>query len=135
MDTAIITTIITAATTLVVSMGTWHVTAKQARKKEAEELRAEMTKLIESYREELSKTIHGVGDDVKVLAGTVSDLNKTVEKRIAVVDMKIETLSERVEKHNNVIERTYKLEERTEVQEERIKVANHRIEDLEAKLK
>lgn len=124
MDTAVITAIISAVTTLIVSMGTWHLTAKQARKKEAEELKA----IIESYRDELRGKFELLKDEV-------TQINASVQQQIAQVEWKIDTLSQRVEKHNNVIDRTYKLENQTNVQEEQIKNANRRIEDLENKLR
>jgi TolA-binding protein len=124
MDTAVITAIISAVTTLIVSMGTWHLTAKQARKKEAEELKA----IIESYRDELRGKFELLKDEV-------TQVNASVQQQIAQVEWKIDTLSQRVEKHNNVIDRTYKLENQTNVQEEQIKNANRRIEDLENKLR
>ena len=122
MDTAIITAIISAVTTLIVSMGTWHISAKQARKKETEELQ----KVIESYRDELRAKFDSLKDEV-------TQVNATVQQQVAQVEWKIDTLSSRVEKHNNVIDRTYKLEEKTEVQEQRLNFANHRLEELEAK--
>jgi len=124
MDTAVITAIISAVTTLIVSMGTWHLTAKQARKKETEELKA----IIESYRDELRGKFELLKDEV-------TQINASVQQQIAQVEWKIDTLSQRVEKHNNVIDRTYKLENQTNVQEEQIKNANRRIEDLENKLR
>lgn len=124
MDTAVITAIISAVTTLIVSMGTWHLTAKQARKKEAEELKA----IIESYRDELRGKFELLKDEV-------TQINASVQQQIAQVEWKIDTLSQRVEKHNNVIDRTYKLENQTNVQEEQIKNVNRRIEDLENKLR
>jgi TolA-binding protein len=124
MDTAVITAIISAVTTLIVSMGTWHLTAKQARKKEAEELKA----IIEGYRDELRGKFELLKDEV-------TQVNASVQQQIAQVEWKIDTLSQRVEKHNNVIDRTYKLENQTNVQEEQIKNANRRIEDLENKLR
>ena len=124
MDTAVITAIISAVTTLIVSMGTWHLTAKQARKKEAEELKA----IIESYRDELRGKFESLKDKV-------TQVNVSMQQQIEQVEWKIDTLSQRVEKHNNVIDRTYKLENQTNVQEEQIKNANRRIEDLENKLR
>ncbi len=133
MDPTIINTIITAATTLLVSIGTWQITTKQARKKDAEEMKASLTKLIEQYRDELHNRMEDLQTDVNNIQASVTQVNGTVQQQIAIIELKIDTLSERVEKHNGVIERTYKLERDVEVQEEKIRVANHRIEDLEAK--
>lgn len=92
MDAAIICAIISGAVTLLVSIGTWHITAKKDRN--------ENKTLILKNIEELKDDITGV--------------NATIQQQIAVIDVKIETLSQRVEKHNQVIERTYKLEQAVE---------------------
>ena len=109
MPAEVITAIITAITTLLVSLGTWHVSMRQYRLKNMDIV----TKAI---------------DDVK---DAVTANNADIQQHLAVIDLKIQTLSDRVEKHNGVVERTYKLEQETAVHTEQIKVANHRIEDLE----
>ena len=109
MPTEVITAIITAITTLLVSLGTWHVSMRQYRIKNMDIV----TKAI---------------DEVK---DTVTANNADIQQHLAVIDLKIQTLSDRVEKHNGVVERTYKLEQDSAVHTEQIKVANHRIEDLE----
>ena len=111
MSTEVITAIITAITTLLVSLGTWHVSMRQYRLKNMDIV----TKAI---------------DEVK---DTVTENNADIQQHLAVIDLKIQTLSDRVEKHNGVVERTYKLEQDSAVHTEQIKVANHRIEDLESK--
>lgn len=92
MPTEIITALISGGITLIVSIGTWHFTAKKDRD--------ENKKLVLTKVEELK-------DDI-------SDINARVQQQIAVIDVEIRNLSERVEKHNNVIERTYKLEQAVE---------------------
>ena len=109
MSAEIATAIISAVTTLLVSLGTWHVSMRQYRLKNGEMV----TKAI---------------DEVK---DTVTANNADIQQHLALIDLKIQTLSDRVEKHNGVVERTYKLEQETAVHTEQIKVANHRIEDLE----
>lgn len=111
MSAEVTTAIISAVTTLLVSIGTWHVSMRQYRLKNGEMV----TKAI---------------DEVK---DTVTANNADIQQHLAVIDLKIETLSNRVEKHNGVIERTYKLEQETAVQTEQIKVVNHRLSDLESK--
>ena len=111
MSTEVITAIITAITTLLVSLGTWHVSMRQYRLKNMDIV----TKAI---------------DEVK---DTVTENNADIQQHLALIDLKIQTLSDRVEKHNGVVERTYKLEQDSAVHTEQIKVANHRIEDLESK--
>ena len=120
MDTTVITAMITAATTLIVSMGTWQVTMKQARKKDQDELKA----LIESYRTELHTRL-------ETLQAEVTDIKTSVDKQVSLIEYKIDGLSKSVERHNGVIERTYSLENRADVLDEKIRVANHRIEDIE----
>lgn len=109
MSTEVLTAIISAVTTLLVSIGTWHVTMRQHRIRTQQD----MTKAL---------------DDVK---NAMTASNADIQQHLSIIDLKIETLSDRVEKHNGLIERTYKLEQETAVHTEQIKVANHRIEDLE----
>ena len=84
----VIKTLITAFTTLLVSLGTWHISMRQ-------------------YRLKNQETIDKAIDDVK---DTVTRRSAETQEHLAVIDLKIETLSERVEKHNKVIERTFDLE-------------------------
>lgn len=109
MSTEIITAIISAVTTLLVSIGTWHISMHQ-------------------YR---AKNISMVDNAISEVKDTVTANISDIQSHLAIIDLEIKTLSERVEKHNGVIERTYKLEQDSAVQAEQIKVANHRIEDLE----
>lgn len=120
MSTEVVTAIISAITTLIVSIGTWHVSTRNEREKTQKQTVA----LFESYRDELRGKMDALRDDV-------TQVNATVQQQISVLEIKIDTLSERVEKHNNVIDRTYKLEQESAVQAEQIRVANHRIADLE----
>lgn len=98
MTAEIVTAIISAVTTLLVSLGTWHVSMRQYRLKNGEMV----TKAI---------------DEVK---DTVTSNNADIQQHLALIDLKIQTLSDRVEKHNGVIERTYKLEQDSAVQAEQI---------------
>lgn len=98
MSAEIVTAIISAVTTLFVSLGTWHVSMRQYRLKSSEMV----TKAI---------------DEVK---DTVTSNNADIQQHLALIDLKIQTLSDRVEKHNGVIERTYKLEQDSAVQAEQI---------------
>lgn len=98
MSAEIVTAIISAVTTLLVSLGTWHVSMRQYRLKNGEMV----TKAI---------------DEVK---DTVTSNNADIQQHLALIDLKIQTLSDRVEKHNGVIERTYKLEQDSAVQAEQI---------------
>lgn len=100
MSETIICALISAAVTLLVSIGTWHFSVKKDRDKAKEELRTTLTSNIN----ELKADLESLKDDV-------TTGNSTVRNEISLVNLKIETLSERVEKHNNVIERVYKLEQ------------------------
>ena len=122
MSETIITAIISAASTLLVSFGTWHFSMKKERDKSTEEIKA----ILETHREEYLGKIDDVKEDI-------SCVNANFKQEIAVMTVKMDTLSERVDKHNNIVERTYKLEEITSVHSEKISVANHRIDDLEHK--
>ena len=109
MTSEVVTAIISAVTTLLVSLGTWHISMKQYRLKNMDMV----TKAI---------------DEVK---DTVTANNADIQQHLALIDLKIQTLSDRVDKHNGVIERTVQLEKESMLHTEQIKVANHRIEDLE----
>lgn len=109
MSAEVITAIISAVTTLLVSIGTWHVTMRQ-------------------YRQKNSEMVTKAIDEVK---DTVTANNADIQQHLAVIDLKIETLSTRVDKHNQVVDRTIALEKDVAVQTEQIKVCNHRIDDLE----
>lgn len=110
MSTEVATAIISAVTTLLVSIGTWNVTMRQHREK---------------TQQDMNKALDEVKD-------TMTASNANIQQHLSIIDLKIETLSNRVEKHNGVIERTYKLEQETAVQTEQIKVVNHRLADLES---
>ncbi len=84
----VIKTLITAFTTLLVSLGTWHVSMRQ-------------------YRMKNETMVRDAIEDVK---DTVTQTNADTQEHLAIIDLKIETLSERVEKHNQVIDRTRELE-------------------------
>lgn len=111
MDSEIITALISGFTTLLVAMGTWHITSRKDR--------AENKELI-------MKSINELKDDI-------TNISANFQQHTAIIDLKITDLTKQVEKHNNVIERTYKLEQESALHTEQIKVANHRIEDLERK--
>lgn len=88
MTPEFITAMISAGTTLLVSIGTWHVSMKQ-------------------YRLKNERMVADAIEDVK---DTVTKTNADTQEHLAIIDLEIKTLSERVEKHNNVIERTFDLE-------------------------
>lgn len=120
MSEAIITAIISAAASLLVAFGTWHVTMKKDREKQVTELK----EVLDTHRDEYLGKIRDVQDDI-------AGINANVQMQIALIDERIGVLSDRVERHNQVIDRTYRLEQATAVHEEQIRVANHRIADLE----
>lgn len=88
MSTEVLTAIISAVTTLLVSIGTWHISMHQ-------------------YRAKNESMVRDAIEDVK---DTVTKTTADTQEHLAVIDLKIETLSERVEKHNQVIDRTRELE-------------------------
>ena len=100
MSETIVCALISAAVTLVVSIGTWHFSVKRDRDKAKEELRTT-----------LNTSITDIKNDLESLKDDVSGVNATVQNQISIVELKIQTLTDRVEKHNNVIERVYKLEQ------------------------
>ena len=100
---AIICAVISAVTTLLVSIGTWQVSVRKDREKVKDELR---NTLNEHYKKQ-EKDFHELKDEL-------SDMGASLQQKIAVIEIQLNTLSSRVDKHNNVIERTYKLEQAVE---------------------
>lgn len=92
MSTEVLTAIISAVTTLIVSIGTWNISMRQYRVKNMDMV---------------DKAIADVKD-------SVTATNAQVQEHLSIIDLKIETLSERVEKHNQVLERLQQLQ--TDVQ-------------------
>lgn len=138
MDTAIICAIISGAVTLLVSIGTWHFSAKKDRDKTREDIKAELIKYHEKNREEITDIRQ---NDLREIRDDLSSMGANLQQKIAVIELElthtradVNTLSNRVEKHNNVIERVYHCEDTDKLLEEKISVANHRIADLEAKV-
>ena len=125
MDSSeIIVALISGAVSLIVAIGTWHMTARSDRRKSEERLKA----MFDEHKDTTAK-------EIRMITDTLTSVNANIQQQIAILDLKMDELSKRVEKHNQVVERTYKLEQSTAVQDEQIKVANHRIEDLEEALK
>jgi len=92
MDVTIICALISAGVTLIISVGTWLLSA----------------------RKDNNQTREMFKEDLADLKDDVTGINATIQNQIAIIDLKIQTLSDRVEKHNNVIERVYKLEQQVE---------------------
>lgn len=138
MPTEIITALISGCTTLLVSIGTWHFSARKDREKQREDIKAELIKYHEKNREE----IQDIRDkDLREIRDDVANMGANLQNKIALIEMsmnhtneKITELSNRVEKHNGVIERVYHLEDSDKLLEEKISVANHRLSDLENKV-
>lgn len=131
MDVSIINTIITAGVTLLISIGTWHFSARKDREKQREDIKSELIKYHEKNREEIKKIQEG---DLREIREDLTSMGATLQNKISIIEIElghtrndITTLSNRVERHNGVVERT-------SVLEEKISVANHRIEDLEHKV-
>ena len=137
MPTEVLCALISGVVTLLVSIGTWHFSAKKDRYKQREDIKAELIKYHEKNREEI-KDIRE--NDLREIREDVSSMGANLQQKIAIIELElghtrndITTLSTRVEKHNNVIERVFKLEETDKLLDEKISVANHRILDLEQK--
>ena len=138
MPTEIITALISGCTTLLVSIGTWHFSARKDREKQREDIKAELIKYHEKNREE----IQDIRDkDLREIRDDVANMGANLQNKIALIEMsmnhtneKITELSNRMEKHNGVIERVYHLEDSDKLLDEKISVANHRLSDLENKV-
>ena len=138
MPTEIITALISGCTTLLVSIGTWHFSAKKDREKQREDIKAELIKYHEKNREEFQdirdKDLREIRDDVANMGANLQNKIALIEMSMNHTNEKITELSNRVEKHNGVIERVYHLEDSDKLLDEKISVANHRLSDLENKV-
>lgn len=138
MPTEIITALISGCTTLLVSIGTWHFSARKDREKQREDIKAELIKYHEKNREEIQyirdKDLREIRDDVANMGANLQNKIALIEMSMNHTNEKITELSNRVEKHNGVIERVYHLEDSDKLLEEKISVANHRLADLENKV-
>ena len=132
MPTEIITALISGFTTLLVSIGTWHFSAKKDREKQRDDIKAELIKYHEKNREEIQdirdKDLKEIREDISTLVASFQQKLAVIEQKIALIENNLDIYSKKVDKHNNVIERTFVLEEK-------ISVANHRIADAEENIK
>lgn len=132
MPTEIITALISGLTTLLVSIGTWHFSAKKDREKQRDDIKAELIKYHEKNREEIKDIREGdlkeIRDDISTLVASFQQKLAIIEQKIALIENNLDLYSKKVDKHNNVIERTYVLEEK-------ISVANHRLQDAEEEIR
>ena len=115
MDVSIINTLITAGVTLIVSIGTWHISAKKDREKMREEIKAELLSYHNQNREEIKKIregdLHELRDDLTDMGANLQQKMSDVETKVAIIENNLKLYSQKVDKHNQVIERTYKLEQ------------------------
>ena len=136
---AIICAIISALTTLLVSIGTWHFSAKKDREKQREDIKAELIKYHEKNREEIrdirDNDLKEIRDDISTLVASFQQKLAMIEQKIALIENNLDIYSQKVDKHNNVIERVYRCEDTDRLLEEKISVGNHRIADLEDEVK
>ena len=109
MSAEIITALISATVTLLVSIGTWHVTMRQYRIKNE----GMVTKAIEDVKDTVTANNADIQQHLALIDLQIKNMTDTM-------DLKIETLSERVERHNQVIERTRVLEKDIAVYGEQI---------------
>ena len=116
MSTEIITAIISAVTTLIVSIGTWQISNREAQRKQEQAMR----EMLNEHKKETGKQISELRSDL-------NRFDAQVQERLAVMDVNVKTLSEQVNKHNNLVDRMYKVENRTDLQDEQI---NHLKERL-----
>lgn len=100
MNAEIICAIISGAVTLLVSIGTWQISAKKDKDKTREDIQG----ILNSHYEKSQADIHSIKEDM-------SQVTATVQTQIGIIETQIDTLTKQVEKHNQVIERTYKLEQ------------------------
>lgn len=138
MPTEIITALISGCTTLLVSIGTWHFSAKKDREKQRDDIKAELIKYHEKNREEIKeirdKDLREIRDDLSNMGANLQNKIALIELSLGHTQDSITALSNRVEKHNGVIERVYHLEDADKLLDEKISVANHRLSDLENKI-
>lgn len=96
MNAEIACALISGGVTLLVSMGTWQMSAR----KERDKTREDMQKTLDEYHQQTHAEIHSLQNEL-------SQINTKVE----IIETKFDDLAKQVEKHNSVIERTYKLEQ------------------------
>jgi len=139
MPTEIITALISGCVTLLVSIGTWHFSAKKDREKQRDDIKAELIKYHEKNREEI-KDIRD--NDLREIRDDLTNMGANLQNKISLLELSlnhtredINTLSNRVEKHNGVVERVFHLEDTDKLLDERIKVGNHRLDDLESEMR
>ena len=139
MPTEIITALISGFTTLLVSIGTWHFSAKKDREKQRDDIKAELIKYHEKNREEIKDIREGdlkeIRDDISTLVASFQQKLAVIEQKIALIENNLDMYSKKVDKHNNVIERVYHCEDTDRLLDERIKVGNHRLDDLEREVR
>ena len=109
MSTEVITAIISAATTLIVSIGTWQISNRDSRRRQEEAMR----RMLEEHKEDTRKRIGELKDEI-------TRFDSQVQERLAVLELSMKTLSERVNHHNDLVDRMYKVEKRTDIQDEQI---------------
>ena len=124
---------------MLVSIGTWHFSAKKDREKQRDDIKAELIKYHEKNREEIKDIREGdlkeIRDDISTLVASFQQKLAVIEQKIAIIENNLDIYSQKVEKHNNVIERVYHCEDTDRLLDERIKVGNHRLDDLEREVR
>jgi hypothetical protein len=139
MPTEIITALISGFTTLLVSIGTWHFSAKKDREKQRDDIKSELIKYYEKNREAIKdirdNDLKEIRDDISTLVASFQQKIAVIEQKIAIIENNLDIYSQKVEKHNNVIERVYHCEDTDRLLDERIKVGNHRLDDLEREVR
>ena len=110
MDATIWCALISGAVTLIVSIGTWHLSAR----KDRENAKIEFANALDKHYARTMEDVKSFHNTLDVLKDDITQVNATIQNQVAVLDVKIDTLSTRVEKHNNVIERVFKLEQAVE---------------------
>lgn len=114
MSTEIVCALISGGVTLLVSIGTWHFTARSDKEKSKNELKKEINTALDNHYARTKADMQEFRDELDALKDNVTQGNATVQNHVAVLEVKMDTLSDRVEKHNNVIERVFKLEQAVE---------------------
>lgn len=91
-----------------------------------DDLKKEITSILETHREEYLKGI----DEVR---HSISEMSSVYQQTVAIIELKIDNLEKKQDKHNSIIERTYQLEKEVGILQNRESVSEHRLTDLENK--
>ena len=106
----IICAVISGAVTLIVAVGTWHLTSKKDRIEQNKEIK----KSLDDHYIKNQADMKNLQGDIVKLQNDMMQVDNNIQNKVGVIEIRIENLTKQVEKHNNVVERMFKLEQKVE---------------------